>query len=408
MRKISFLLTALLCAAFAVAAWPRSVAFHPLKEAPKQRPFRIGVTDSGFGSALYANTIAYAFNSLTPESVMKFESIHPCPPQWLIESNASVAAWVGNEGAARCTLENAADDEWHWEKLHRLLTWAQENNIGVRGHTLLWHMQNPGWLTHETISLTRAERQRVMEEHIMVAIRQTCSYANLYAYDVVNEGIQPDGTLLPTPWSTIPNYIDLAFRTAHQSILACNRPDIKLYYNDFSFEYGEDKADALYNYLGSLLLRQNPTPIDGIGFQTHSQYLHRRAVPHDTAALRATLERFANGLHLETAITETDLPISATPRWPWYEEQARWFGERLQACLNAPHCVGYTLWGTHDGASWRVYFKGDLDPLIFHDATEMVFDPDQQRCVAPGALRLPGNERYCPKPAYQSLWDAFR
>jgi GH35 family endo-1,4-beta-xylanase len=385
-----------------------------LRQPADQRGFRVGVTDAGFGSALYENTIPYAFNSLTPESVMKFENIHPCPPAWLIESNSSIAAWVRDHGADRpeethrCTSPNAADDEWEWASVDRLLTWAREKNIGFRGHTFLWHSQNPGWLIDESVTLTLAERQRVMEEHIQTAIAHTCGYSNLYAYDVVNEAIQPDGTLIPNPWLSIPDYMDLAFRTARQATEDCNRPDIKLYYNDIGFEYGEEKADALYAYLSGLLSQPTPTPLDGIGFQTHSQYLFANAPAHDVAALKATLDRFTNGLGLETAITETDLPIAASLRQPWYSEQARWLGERLQACLSAARCVGYTLWGTHDGESWRIYVKGDLDPLAFYNAQEKVYDPDARRCITPKAKKLSGNELFCPKPAYQALIDAFK
>jgi endo-1,4-beta-xylanase len=415
MRKKAFILTTLL---FLIGLW--AVWWHKnggpisLRQAAEARKLRIGVTDAGFGSVFYENTVPYEFNSLTPESVMKFENIHPCPPTWLIESNASVAAWVREHGAdrpetnLRCSLENATDDEWQWEGLDRLLTWTNTHNIGFRGHTFLWTLQNPGWIIHESITLTVEERQRTLEEHIRTAIEHTCTYANLYAYDVVNEAIQPDGTLVSNAWSPIPNYIDLAFRTARQSLEKCHRLDVKLYYNDFGFEYGEEKADAIYTYLGSLLLRPNPTPINGIGFQTHSQTLYDGIPTHDPAALTATLDRFTNGLGLETALTETDLPIAAEDRSAWYDQQARWMSERLQACLSAVKCAGYTLWGTHDGESWRVYFKGDFDPLIFYDTREKVYDPDLPGCVEPGAVSLPGNERFCPKPAFQALLEQLK
>ena len=30
-----------------------------------------------------------------------------------------------------------------------LLEWAKENNMQVRGHTLVWHSQTPQWIFHE-------------------------------------------------------------------------------------------------------------------------------------------------------------------------------------------------------------------------------------------------------------------
>ncbi|MFZ6030010.1 MAG: endo-1,4-beta-xylanase [Chloroflexota bacterium] len=414
MRKKFFLTTLLLLGALGQAALPSRTHYPSLRSGAERHRLHVGITDAGFGTSAYENTIPAAFNSLTPESVMKFENIHPCPPRWLIEQNAGVAAWVREHGADRpeashhCTLARAADDEWEWERLDRLLTWANEHQLGFRGHTFLWHMQNPGWLTDGSISLTTDQRRRVLEEHIQTAIAHTCTYPNLYAYDIVNEAIQPDGSLVSNPWSPLADYIDLAFRIARRALETCGRPEIRLYYNDFEFEYGGEKADAIYAYLSHLLLRPDATPIDGIGFQTHSQTLHITTLPHDAGALMATLDRFSNGLGLETAITETDLPIAGEALTLWYGEQGRWLGERLQACLDAANCVGYTLWGTHDGASWRVYFKGDLDPLIFYDSKEKVYDPRRRQCVEPASIRMPGSERFCPKPAYTALADVLR
>lgn len=375
------------------------VTLHQLRQIAASRGIRVGVTDAGFGSVLYQNTVPIEFNSLTPESYMKFENIHPCPPVWLINSNATVSTWVQDHGTERpqakyhCTLTNATNDEWEWGDLDSRVSWAAQNNIGFRGHTFLWALQNPGWLTHESVVLSVDEREQIMEDHIRRVIEHYCAYNNVYQYDVVNEAIQPDGSLVPNPWSNIPDYIDKAFRYARSALDQCGRTDVKLFYNDFGFEYGGAKADAIYNYLSQLLLRENPTPIDGIGFQTHSQHLYATTPPHDTSALVSTMNRFTAGLGLEVAITETDLPIRESNRPDWYDEQAAWFGGRMQACLLALECTGYTTWGTHDGASWRNWYVGDVDPLIFQDAREMVYDPALQRCVTPHPGLLNSSEQ---------------
>lgn len=407
---LTFLFAVLL---LVVYRWPfRPASMVSLRELADKSELHLGVTDAGFGTSLYENTVAVNFNSLTPESVMKFENIHPCPPLWLIESNSSISAWVEQHGAERsgekyhCSLEQVVQDEWEWEDTDLRVEWARKHGIGFRGHTFLWVLQNPGWLIDPSINLSVEERRRIMTGHIQGVIEHYCAYENVYAYDVINEAVRLEGGLVEMPWSGIPDYIAEAFRVARDALDQCGRSDVKLFYNDFEFEYGGEKADAIYTLLHELLMRNDPVPIDGIGFQAHSQFLADGIESHDPTALLATMDRFTHGLGLEVVITETDLPIVSSQPWAWYETQAIWYAERLQACLDAQHCTGFTTWGTHDGSSWRNYVPhwGDVDALMFHDAAELIFDPTTGTCLKPVSNRLE-DETFCPKKAYWSVYE---
>ena len=341
---------------------------------------------------------------------MKFEMIHPCPPVWLIDSNPSVANWVAVHGTERsydeydCTLANAANDEWEWADVDARVQWAAAHEIGFRGHTLVWSQQNPGWLTHDDVTLSPVDLEQIMHEHIQQVIGRYCAYDNVYAYDVVNEALSPDGSLSAGPWLPIPNYIDKAFRIARAALDSCGREEVKLYYNDWDFEYGGEKTDKIYDYLSGLLQGANPTPIDGIGFQTHSQLLNASTPEQNVGALITTMNRFSGELGLEVAITETDLAIQASPPADWYDEQAQWYSGRMRACLLALNCTGFTTWGTHDGSSWWNSKLDDPDPLMFQDASELIYDSISQQCGPPP----PGTSSfYCPKPAYGAVYDAL-
>lgn len=335
--------------------------------------------------------------------------------------------------------------------------------MGFYGHVSLWHSENPDWVLDNHVTFSLEERERIMQDHVTTAVQHFCAYNHVYAFDVVNEAFDEYGSLFGNPWSGIPDYMYKAFHSAREALDACGRHDVKLYYNDWDFEYGGDKAEGIYNYLSGLLSRPEPAPIDGIGFQTHSQWVSLSSPPHDTQALIATMNRFTSGLGLEVFITETDLPVSGNDKPALYATQAAWFGSRLAACMLAINCVGYTTWGTNDAQSWRNYYWGDYDPLMFHDYRELVYDPGLARCVtpAPGALQALGgaemdrataaatktlstaasptlqiatttptplqtpaltqtptptrtptstptsNLRYCPKPAYGAVYDRF-
>ncbi len=401
----------------------------------------IGSTDGDFNSTLYRNTIPNEFNSISPEAVFKFEFTHPCPPAWLIDPiqhpdtlNQSVYDWVVQHGTDRpdpayhCFVEKPADHEWEWGLADSRIAFAEANNVQVFAHTLLWHVANPVWLTDPSIQLSPTERERIMEEHIRGVVRHLAASDVVYGFDVVNEAIAPDGSLLPlSPWVPIPNYIHKAFVIARDELDQMGRGDVTLFYNDFEIEYGHEryydsfvtppgcyrKSDAVYEYLENLLEEQG-TPIDGIGFQTHLVVTgapletcdnRTGALLHNTGRMVAQIRRFG-ALGLEVRVTEIDV----TRRGGTLSDEAlsqlqsAYFGGVMAACLATQDiCTGYTVWGTHDGASWyngRAGFPTP-DPLLYVKPSGIVYDPDSSECHAPPPRIT--NEQYCPKSGYRGI-----
>jgi GH35 family endo-1,4-beta-xylanase len=402
----------------------------------------IGSTDGDFNSPLYRNTIPYEFNSISPEAVFKFEFTHPCPPAWLIDPiqhpdtfNRSVYDWVLQHGtdhpdpAYHCFVEKPADHEWEWGLADSRIAFAEANNVQIFVHTLLWHVANPAWLTDSSIQLSLTERERIMEEHVRGVVRHLAASDVVYGFDVVNEAIAPDGSLLPlSPWVSVPNYIHKAFVIARDELDLMGRGDVTLFYNDFEIEYGHEryyeafvaeagcyrKSDAVYLYVRQLLEEQG-TPINGIGFQTHLvvtgdplETCNNRtgALLHNTGRMVAQMRRFG-ALGLEVRVTEIDV----TRRGNNLNDEAlaklqsAYFGGAMAACLATRGiCTGYTIWGTHDGASWytgRAGFPAP-DPLLYVKPSEIVYDPDRGQCNAPPPRIT--NEQYCPKSGYAAIW----
>lgn len=379
---------------------------------------------------IYHNTVPSEFDSLTPENLMKFGELHPCPPTWLIASNSSIATWVANNNPPDCTNPK---NEYDWIKADALVNWAMANDMGVRVHTLLWHNQNPTWLTSENVTLSATEREQIMEGHIRDVISHYCSFAdNIYAYDVVNEAIvsdgTPNGTLRDSPWKSVPDYIRKAFQIARDELDApsCLHGDAKLYYNDFGIEYdrhdlyGDDygkgeagfqaipsgytKAQSIYQYFDNIINSPNPAPIDGIGFQTHLQLYPTNPLPHDTDDMVNTMNWFSTGLGLEISITELDVQIrNAANRPDWYDEQATQFRGVAEACVLAMNCVSFTTWGVHDGESWRFWEH----PLMFYDMDTSIYDPAVGQCIS-SPSPLPIDAQHCPKPAYYAVYYFFK
>ena len=366
-----------------------SFSTSKLRELAPSHNIRVGVSvgSDSLNDSYYVNTILNEFNSLTPEVEMKFDIIHPCPPLPLIDINnahynANVARWVQENG--HC--DGSEGSEWDWSGMDAIVAFAENNNMGVYGHTLTWHQNNPRWLTDT--GLTAGEREWILKDHIQSIIHRYCS-RSVYAYDVVNEALDVKGTNLRQtgPWFDIPHYIPKAFRFAREALNSChsNPSSVKLFYNDWDVEYDrKSKAMATYNYFNELLSGSNPPPIDGIGFETHLRYGGSYPNQHNHEQMVNMMNLFA-GLGLEVKITEIDVPIFYDNPASYYEQQAAESGGVAQSCRSVSSCTGFTVWGVRDSNSWLGAHRA---PLLFSD----------EIC----------DNHYCAKSAFFAVQNAWR
>lgn len=108
-----------------------------------------------------------------------------------------------------------------------------------RCHNFVWHNQLPDWLTSQ--NWTKSELTSILENHIKHEARHY--YDECYAWDVVNEAFNDDGTWRETIWyNTIgKEYIELAFKFARKY----TSPRTRLYYNDYNIETVNNKSTAV-------------------------------------------------------------------------------------------------------------------------------------------------------------------
>lgn len=280
----------------------------------------------------YAALAACEFDAVTPENAMKWGEIERV------------------EGIRDYT---AAD---------RIVEFAEAHGMRVRGHALLWHRQLPAFVaagTMDAATLTSA-----IEAHIADLVGRY--RGRIYAWDVVNEalGDYGGGYRRSVFHDTLgPAFIAAAFRAARAA-----DPDAKLYYNDFYVEGATTKADDLYSLVAGLVA--DGVPIDGVGLQSH--VITGLYVP-TSAQLRANIERL-EALGLDVAITELDVQIAPglALQCPTKDDALAWqaviYRDFARTCYEEPACVGLTIWGFTDRASWiDVEFQPD-DPLLLDDA----------------------------------------
>ncbi|NET60198.1 MAG: endo-1,4-beta-xylanase [Symploca sp. SIO2E6] len=290
----------------------------------------------------YQDILAREFNSLTPENAMKFRRMHPKP------------------------------DLYNFTNANALVTFAQEHQMQVHGHTLVWHKNLPGWLTEGR--WTTEELTDILRRHIYTVVGQF--RGEIATWDVVNEAVESDGSLRKTIWleGIGPEYIEMAFRWAREA-----EPQAQLFYNDYGGEGLGRKSNAIYELVKNL--RQSNVPLDGVGFQMHTS-INKPPNPEKVAA---NIKRLGE-LGLEVRITEMDVKIhdgegTTTEK---LAAQAEVYRDVLRVCLDAPNCKALTTWGVSDNYSWIPdYFDRPDLPLLF-------------------------DKSYRPKPGYDALVEELQ
>lgn len=235
-----------------------------------------------------------------------------------------------------------------------LMAFAEQNGMTVRGHTLVWHSQLPGWLTGG--SFNRDQAIAVMRTHIQTVMGRY--RGRIVQWDVVNEAVADGTGQLRTDsfwYQRIgPDYIALAFQFAREA-----DPTAALYYNDYEAEGLGQKSDAVFNLVSGL--RNQGVPVDGVGWQMHKVNPFRIQSQHVQNAQRLA------ALGVDVAITEMDVRIALPTDATELQQQALAYGDAVRFCLEQPNCTALVIWGFTDKYTWVPgVFPGFGDPLIYN------------------------------------------
>lgn len=314
----------------------------PLRGLAADRHRRMG---TALGADDLRDTAALAvadreYSSVTPENEMKWAIVHP------------------------------ERDRYDFTAADRIVDHARANRMLVRGHTLVWHRQNPTWLENGTF--TRDELIGILRDHIHTVVGHF--RGRVKQWDVANEAFRDDGTgLRDNLWlrGIGPEYLPLAFRFAHEA-----DPDVRLYLNDYLNETISPKSSYFFGW--AYIMRAFGMPIDGLGVQMHRFLL----LPESEADVEANLRRFADA-GFQVWITEMDVAVLLPADDQELDQQATVYGDVVTACLRIRRCRGITTWGFTDRSSW---IPGEF----------------------PGfGAGLPFDEQLAPKPAYRAIADAL-
>ncbi|MFJ9665008.1 endo-1,4-beta-xylanase [Streptomyces sp. NPDC101219] len=293
-----------------VAPSPAQAAESTLGAAAAQsgRYFGVAIAANRLSDSTYASIANREFNSVTAENEMKIDATQPQRGQF------------------------------NFTNADRVYNWAVQNGKEVRGHTLAWHSQQPGWMQN----LSGGALRQAMIDHINGVMAHY--KGKITQWDVVNEayadgssGARRDSNLERTG----SDWIEVAFRTARAA-----DPSAKLCYNDYNVEdWTWAKTQAMYRMVRDF--KQRGVPIDCVGFQSH----FNSGSPYNSN-FRTTLREFA-ALGVDVAVTELDIQ-GASPNT---------YAAVVNDCLAVSRCLGVTVWGVRDSDSWR----SEHTPLLFNN-----------------------------------------
>jgi len=235
----------------------------------------------------HSGFIKYQYNALVPGNFMKPDALQP------------------------------TEGNFHWDDADKYVKFGEENNMILRGHTLVWHSQIPDWFfqdsTDKAKPATSEQLRSRMEKHIKTVVGR---YKGKIKYwDVVNEVISDKSGLRgddeKSKWKSIigdidgdgydDDYIELAFKYAHEA-----DPDATLIINDYGTEGSTRKRDDLYNLIERML--KKGIPVGGVGLQSHiSMYNPSAGQIKDDIEKFSSLKKYNPKFTVQ--VTELDMSI---------------------------------------------------------------------------------------------------
>ena len=334
----------------------------PLRELAAQHGFKIGICLSPIqlNDTGYLKILSSQFNTTTCTNETKAYS--------LLDQRASQNS---EDGMPRMNYAMA----------DRMIGWAQENGVGVRGHVLTWDAYMTEWFFHEEYNNNKPIASReVLLARLESYITQVVTHFEteypgvIYCWDVVNEamGDSPaeyaagDARHIRTMRNGAPNpfysyigddYVEYSFLYARNAVEALGA-DIHLFYNDYNMLYPDKRGAAkdLVKSINSFAQDEkgeNRRLIDGIGMQGYMGGYGEQAgcLADDLISnTHASILAFAD-LGMEVQITEMALRNYEESR---QAEHAAFYGKMFEMLRNVNTetgrnvLTGITIWGVND------------------------------------------------------------
>ncbi|KAH6679880.1 glycoside hydrolase superfamily [Plectosphaerella plurivora] len=276
----------------------------------------------------FASTLAEQFESLSPENEMKWVFLNPSP------------------------------GVYDWSKIDRLVEFADEHDIVVKGHGLISVCCNPDYMLEITDPIEFRAAMKAHSEAVMHRYK-----GKVDRWDVVSEPLETmGGGVQANIFTNIfgDGYIAEAFRIAHEA-----DPDAKLFLNENQVESLPGKRQELYELVSGLVA--DGVPVHGIALQMHIT----EVTP--TPGVLTDMVNAYNALGLEVSIAELDVHTLTPSR------EAEIYSAVMEEAVSA-NISDISFWGFTDKHLYT-WLPG-AKPLIFDEE----YNPKPSYCVTQESL----------------------
>jgi endo-1,4-beta-xylanase len=270
-------------------------------------------------------------------------------------------------------LAKRAEGRYDFSQADDIVNFGVANGMKVRGHTLCWHQQMPGWyFTEAGKDVGRDVLLARMDKYITDVM--THFKGRVYAWDVVNEAFvfgEPNeaidqNNMRMNAFRRIigPDYLEYAFKFAAKA-----DPSALLFYNDYETQ-NSGKLEAILKMVKEF--KRKGIKIDGIGHQAHCTVAHP-----SIESLEYAIDEIAK-LGLTQEITELDIALNSNIMDSLVSEaspallakQAERYAQFFDLFVRKKKEISaVVMWGINDSASWMRYWPRPRfeAPLMFDD-----------------------------------------
>lgn len=320
-------------------------------------PFPMGVSiDTRLlkSNQVCRNRILKEHNSLTAENIMKWHALHP------------------------------EEKRFDFVEADELVAFAQQNQMRVFGHALLWHSSTPGWVQNYFGDSLAWEN--LAKTHIQTVLAHF--KGKVMAWDVVNEAFNDQGALrkgYTTDESIWAEKLGADYLARMYQYASEADPNVLLFYNDYGQESSPAKTKAILDMVADF--KKRGIPIHGLGLQMHV------GLNTNITAIENVIRAYAE-TGLKVHISELDVAISNYQKnsslkftetlSQQQREQYRQIVAAYRRLVPPAQQFGITTWNVGDADSWL------------------------RRFIQPNEWPLPFNENYLRKPAYFGMMEGLK